>query len=88
MIKQAIYKNPIECIQFDGTNQEAIKEFTGSSYLNTVKYMDKDELTAIQFQLNEQRQQISEGMWIVKIDGIYLGIFDNYRFESIYKIID
>ena len=84
---KAKYKNPVEFIQFDGTNQEAIKEFTGSPYVDTVKFTGKEELVAIQFDMDGQRQQIYKDYVVMK-DGTAWGTFDPVTFERRYEVIN
>ncbi len=96
MIKQAKYRNNVDFIQFDGTNQEEIKEFTGSSYVDTVKFMGLDDFIAIQFEMNgNKRQQINKGHYIVKSNYGYptpknvynFATFSPELFDTVFEVI-
>ncbi len=85
---KAKYKNPVEFIQFDGTNQEAIKEFTGSSYIDSLTPLGEDSPTIIQFDVGGQRKQIRKGSFIVRDSWVNIGTFEEEAFEEIYEVIN
>lgn len=88
MIKKAIYKNPVEYIQFDGTNHEEIKEFTGSPYVDLFRRLEEDNPSIIQFEVSGQRKQICKGSYIVRDYWVNIGTFEEKAFQDIYKIVD
>jgi hypothetical protein len=84
---KAKYKNNVEFIQFDGTNQEAVKEFTGSSYVDIIEIKGQENRPTIQFDMNGQRQQIYKDYYVLKDDNNW-GIFDPITFEKRFEVIN